>query len=102
MSQILCQNIEFQSGCLVYDLSPALSQLWQKRLSLQESLFSCHRGRAAGIHTRARILSLYVSNHCIKYKIPSGPVNIVGYLNYLVHLYSPSQASETYHLHFYL
>ena len=47
MSQMLCHNIEFQSGCLVYDLSPALSQLWQKRLSLQESLFSSHRGRAA-------------------------------------------------------
>ena len=47
MSQMLCHNIEFQFGCLVYDLSPALSQLWQKRLFLQESLFSCHRGRAA-------------------------------------------------------
>ena len=47
MSQMLCQNIEFQSGTLVYDLSSALTQLWQKRLSLQGSLFSCHRGRAA-------------------------------------------------------
>ena len=47
MSQMLCHNIEFQSGSLVYDLSPALTQLWQKRLSLQGSLFSCNRGRAA-------------------------------------------------------
>ena len=47
MSQVLCQNIEFQSGTLVYDLSPVFTQLWQKRLSLRESLFSCHRGRAA-------------------------------------------------------
>ena len=46
LSPMLCY-IEFHSGSLVHDLSPALAQFWQKWLSLQESHFSSHRGRAA-------------------------------------------------------
>ena len=37
----------FPLGWFNYDLSPVLTELWQKRFSLRVSLFSCLRGRAA-------------------------------------------------------
>ena len=60
-----------------------------------------------GVHRKALILNANVYNHCIRYKIPSGPVNIVGSFKYLVHLYFQymsaaklHQSHRTYHIIF--
>ena len=50
-----------------------------------------------GVHRKALILNANVYNHCIRYKIPSGPVNIVGSFKYLVHLYFQYMSAAKLH-----
>ena len=50
-----------------------------------------------GVHRKALILNANVFNHCIRYKIPSGPVNIVGSFKYLVHLYFQYMSAAKLH-----
>ena len=58
-------------------------------------LWQCPRMR--GVHRKALILNANVFNHCIRYKIPSGPVNIVGSFKYLVHLYFQYMSAAKLH-----
>ena len=54
-------------------------------------------GYGIGVHRKALILNANVFNHCIRYKIPSGPVNIVGSFKYLVHLYFQYMSAAKLH-----
>ena len=58
-----------------------------------------HSGCTAmeGNPRKALILNANVFNHCIRYKIPSGPVNIVGSFKYLVHLYFQYMSAAKLH-----
>ena len=64
-----------------------------------ESLEYLHGGCTAmeGNPRKALILNANVFNHCIRYKIPSGPVNIVGSFKYLVHLYFQYMSAAKLH-----